>query len=63
MGGSFRSDDGGVVLFVQGVEEWFFLRRGFGEGGVGFTLENELVWGLARSLLMGSKSTATEFFT
>ena len=43
MGGSFRSDDGGVVLFVQGVEEWFFLRRGFGEGGVGFTLENELV--------------------
>ena len=46
MGGSFRSDDGGVVLFVQGIEEWFFLRRGLGrlgEGGVGFTLENELV--------------------
>ena len=30
MGGSFRSDDGGVVLFVQGVGEWFFLRRGLG---------------------------------
>ena len=57
---------GGVVLFVQGLEEWFFLRRGLrevGEGGGGVTLENELVWGLARSLLMGSKPTATEFFT
>ena len=37
MGGSFRSDDGGVVLFVQGVEEWFFLRSGLGEVGGGWS--------------------------
>ena len=37
MGGSFRSDDGGVVLFVQGVGEWFFLRRGLGEGRGGWS--------------------------
>ena len=42
MGGSFRSDDGGVVLFVQGVEEWFFLRRGLGE--VGGRVERGLLW-------------------
>ena len=46
-----------MVLFAQRI------RGGWGESGEGFTLENELVWGLARSLLMGSKPTATEFFT